>query len=98
MYRNPKKHGVGVIISNLIKGEKHELDTCSNCSYDVSRRYSSNYLLCWHIANLVEFMVFQYCLTIHSSIKKLLSMKKTFAKKVVVNIKCNVFGALRMCM
>ena len=97
MSRNPKKHGVGVV-SILIKGERHELDTYSNYSYDVSRRYSSNYLLCWHIANLVELMMFQYCPTIHNSIKKLLSMKKTFAKKVVVNIKCNVFDALRMCM
>ena len=96
VFRNPKKPSVGVI-SIFIKEEKHELDTYSNYSYDALGRYSSNYLLCWHIANLVEFMVFQYCLTIHNSIKKLLSMKKTFAKKVVVNIKRNVFDALRMC-
>ena len=96
VFRNPKKRSVGVI-SIFIKRERHELDTYSNYSWDVSRRCSSNCLLCWHIANLVELMVFQYCPTIHNSIKKL-SMKKTFAKKVVVNIKCNVFDALRMCM
>ena len=60
---------VNGVISILIKGERHELDTYSKYSYDVLRRYSSNYLLCWHIANLVELMMFQYCPAIHKSIK-----------------------------
>ena len=53
VFRNPKKRSVGVI-SIFIKRERHELDTYSDYSYDVSRRYSSNYLLCRHIANLVD--------------------------------------------
>ena len=54
VFRNPKKRSVGVI-SIFIRRERHELDTYSDYSYDVLRRYPTNYLLCWRIANLIVF-------------------------------------------
>ena len=94
VFRIPKKRSVGVI-SILIKtrgmNQTHIVITVGMFQEDVhlTAYCTDTQLILW---------CFNICLTIHNSIKKLLSMKKTFAKKVVVNIKCNVLDALRMCM
>ncbi len=93
VFRNPKKRSVGVI-SIFIKtrgmNQTHIVITVGMFQEDV-------HLTTYYADTQLILRCFNICPTIHNSIKKL-NMKKTFAKKVVVNIKCNVFDAPKMCM